>query len=247
MIAFGSSPGLHPDAVLLERADDERVGLEAERGPGGVAPGGVDEREAVELDPDRDPVHARRVDARGNDEELHLAMGHLDPVEAVGVPRERLVGAVELGEARRPRAAVEVRHPEPMGRARPARVERREVARVEDDLPPCEPRPRGRAERVARLARDGGHVRRLVVERPAERVAEDEESRAVGPVTRPARDRGPRSGVTTGATKLRASNLPFIGVARIAVRRVVSPASIARAWRRISRRRRDARGRRRDR
>ena len=183
-------PVPHPDAVLLERADDERVGVEAELGPGGVAPAGVGEREAVELDPDRDPVHPRRVDARGDDEQLHLAMRHLDPVEAVGVARERLVGTVELGEAGRPRAAVEVRHPEPVGRARPARVERGEVARVEDDLPPREPRPRGRPERVARLARDGGHVGRLVVERPAELVAEDEEAGAVGPVARPPADRG---------------------------------------------------------
>ena len=178
----------HPDPVLLERADDERVGIEAERRTGAGPPLGVAEREALELDPDRDPVDATHVDAGRDDEQLELAMGHLDAVEPVRVAGERPERAIELREARRPRAPVEVRHPEPVRRAGPDRVERREVARVEDDLAPAVPGPRRLPEHVSGIPRDGGDVRGLVVERPAERVTEDEEPRVIGPVPRPQSD-----------------------------------------------------------
>ena len=52
------------DAVLLERADDERVRGEAQELAGRPPQLGVARREAVELDADRDAVHARRLDAR---------------------------------------------------------------------------------------------------------------------------------------------------------------------------------------
>ncbi len=64
------------------------------------------------------------------------------------------------------------------------------MTRVEDDLVAGITGPARRAELVAGPTRDAGHVRRLVVERPAERVAEDEQARVGRPVSRPRTDRG---------------------------------------------------------
>ena len=61
-------------------------------------------------------------------------MRHVDALEAVGVAPERLERTVELRVARRAGATVEVGEAEPMRGAGPERVERCEVARVEDDL-----------------------------------------------------------------------------------------------------------------
>ena len=77
-----------------------------------------------------------------------------------------------------------------MGRAGPERVDGGEVAHVEDDLAAGVAGPAARAEAVAGPIRDAGDVRRLVVERPAERVPQDEKARVRRPVSRPHSDRG---------------------------------------------------------
>ena len=105
---------LEADAVLLERADDERVLRKPERRSRRPASLVVAEWEAVELDPDRDPVDARRRDAGRDDDLLHLAMRHLHAVEPGRIALECRERPVELGVARRAGAAVEVREPEPM-------------------------------------------------------------------------------------------------------------------------------------
>ena len=110
------------------------------------------------------------------DELLHLAVRYMDAVESRRVTGRRLVGAVELWEPRRAGAPVEVRRAEHVGRLGPERVERSEVARQEHDLAARRPRPGRRTERVARLAGDRRDECRVVVERPAEVVAEDEET-----------------------------------------------------------------------
>ncbi len=99
-------------------------------------------------------MDALRVDPRGADELLHLAVCHVDAVESARVAREGVVGPVELGEAWRAGTPVEVRRPEPVRGPRPERIERGEVARQEHDLAAGRPRPGRRAERVARVAGD---------------------------------------------------------------------------------------------
>ena len=101
------------DAVLLERADDER----GERGDPSrvraVEPRGVVPRaEHVDVDADRDAVHLLRRDPGRRHERLHLAVRHLDAVD-LGVTRaHRLEAGVELRHARRPGTPVEVRQAE---------------------------------------------------------------------------------------------------------------------------------------
>ena len=191
LIDFGSSPSPQADAVLLERADDERVRGQAEALAGRAAQlgrrrGGKCSRSM--------PIGMRCTRAGStpaeDDDLLHLPVRHLDAREPRVIAPQRLERAVELRVARRPRPAVEVREAEPVRRARPARVERLEVARVEDGLAAGEPRPGGRREPVpGRGARRAETYARLVVERPAERVADDEEARVVGHLARPQADR----------------------------------------------------------
>ena len=134
-------PVAEPRPVLDERPDDECIGGQVERSPGRLAARGVDEREGVDLDPDRDAVHPARGDSDGEHELLDLPVGDVDALEAGGVAPERLVRTVELRVAGRPGPAVEVREPQTVAGARPPGVERGEVARVEDDLPRCAPPP----------------------------------------------------------------------------------------------------------
>ena len=173
-----------PGAVLDERADDERLAGQPERSARRLPPGGVGEGERSELDPDRDAVNQVRRNPRREHELLELAVRDVNALEARGIPAKRLVGAVELREAGRSGPPVEVREPEPVGRPGPARVERGEVARVEDDLVTGGGRPVGSREPVARPAGDRGDVRRLVVERPGCVVAEHEQLRVRPPVPR---------------------------------------------------------------
>ena len=104
------------------------------------------------------------------------------------------------------------------------------------------PGPARRAELVAGPTRDVGHVRRLVVERPAERVAEDEQVRVGRPVACPRSDRGASERPGDGRGEAPRVSRDVHRLARIAARGSGAPphaaASIARAWRRTSTRRR---------
>ncbi len=99
-------PLAEPDAVLLERADDERGLRERERPPRCATLLGRPRREPSRLDPDRDPVHLPAIDAGLEDDLLHLAVRNLDPGDLRVVAPEILEADVELGRIGRPRASV---------------------------------------------------------------------------------------------------------------------------------------------
>ncbi len=145
-------------------------------------------REPVEIDADRNPEDALRSYTRLEDEVAHLCVSDLDAVDSSGVSAQRSVGLVELGISRRPGLTVEVREPEPVGRLQPAWAKRAEVIRMEDGLPACKGRPRRWSDLVAQPARPGAQPRRVVVDRPADLVTDDEQPRSLGPPGRPHRD-----------------------------------------------------------
>ena len=108
---------------------------------------------------------------------------------ATGHARAPRSARVELRVARRPGATVEVRERRAgaTSRSRAGRAPRsgscgRRPARARSA-------PTAAARAGTRLARDGGDVRGLVVERPAERVSHDEQARVRRPVPRPQSDR----------------------------------------------------------
>ena len=143
--------GAEPDAVLEERADDERGLRNGERRARGRAVVAVAKRKACEIDPDRDAKDLRGVHTGSDDELVHLRVRHLHPVDATGVALERLVGAIELRVAGRAGTPVEVAEPEPVRRVEPARLQRTEVVVMENglvsapDVPRRLGRPRNRA------------------------------------------------------------------------------------------------------
>src|SRR5512134_3685200 len=67
-----------PDSVFLERADDELLRAEIERAPRRRAAIGVDLREVLEIDADRNAEDARGIDAGREHEVVHLGMRHLN-------------------------------------------------------------------------------------------------------------------------------------------------------------------------
>ena len=97
LIELRLEPFAPADAVLLERADDERVSREPERRARGGAPLGVDEREVLEVDPDRDRVDALGLDAGREHELAHLGVRHLDRARTGPAPPQRLERASNSG------------------------------------------------------------------------------------------------------------------------------------------------------
>ena len=103
-------------------------------------------------------------------------MRDLDAREALGRSAKRVMGAVELGVARRSRPAVEVGRREPMRRLEPARPKRLEVAREKDRLRLREARPAGRGDVEAEAPSGRLEVARILVHRPARSLADREEA-----------------------------------------------------------------------
>ena len=169
-----------------------------------------------------------------DDDLLHLAVRHLHAREPSGVAAERLV------RARRTRGSPASRDGRGSTRARAGGTSPSRAGRAPRSGS-CGRRPgaaRTRAQSAGRepvsgAARDARHVRRLVVERPAERVADDEQARPVGPAACAETDR-----------RLRARRSPARG-ARGAVIRAAPRGSGRR--RRSARARRSPPGTRRDR
>ena len=191
-------------AVLLERADDERLGRKPERGPCGATLPGAAERKAVELDPDRDPVNVRRA-------RTPAATTMSSISRCVTWTREKRSGWRASDACARSNSGKPGVPGRPWKYAIPSRCDdpvqsgssAGEVARVEDGLVAREARQGGRPQPVPGAACDGRDVGRLVVERPAERIAEDEEPRVRGPAAcpqagraRPGRARGRAQGAT---------------------------------------------------
>ena len=221
LIAFGSSPVAHPDAVLLERADDERVGFEAE------APRGRRRRGSSSTSGKRSssiPIGIRctrpAVDAGRDDEQLHLAMGHLDPVEPVGVAARATRSARRTpGSPASPGARGST--PSRAGatsRSRSGRAPRSGSCgrRPGAGCPAPTTAARARSRRRARRRRRTP-PRRRAPSRARRRGRRDASDRA-SPASAVRRRRAQRSPARARRSAARRT-LPFIGVARIAVRR----------------------------
>src|SRR5205807_2996406 len=101
---------------------------------------------------------------------------------------------VELRIARRARPSVEIREPEPVRRLEPAWPQGAEVIGMEDRLPPGEAGPPLRGDVVAEPARGRSEPRSVVVDRPAELVADDEEPGRFRPRCRPRGNIGAEQG-----------------------------------------------------
>ena len=147
--------------------------------------GGEALRQAVaraRIDPDRDAKDLRGIHTGSDDEVVHLGVRHLYPVNARSVTPERLVGAIELRVAGRARTAVEVAKSEPVRRVEPARLERSEVVVMENGLTSCEARPVGGGDPVTEPPCRVHEPRAVVVDRPAEVVADHEQTRRVRPL-----------------------------------------------------------------
>ena len=133
-MSFGSRPLAPADAVLLERAHDERGLREAERAPRPRDAVGRAQRERLDVDPDRDAVHLLRRHPGLEHELLHLPVRHLDAVDLLVPPAHRVEARVELGHSWRARPAVEVREAQVVPATLEVVQQERELALVEDRL-----------------------------------------------------------------------------------------------------------------